>query len=63
MPEDQRKKEIGIVKKLSISIATAQDDMLDEVLKMSDLEDIQNHITELENLMYPILKGDTQCQK
>tara|TARA_R110002051_G_scaffold291546_3_gene355606 strand:+ start:2790 stop:3158 length:369 start_codon:yes stop_codon:yes gene_type:complete len=42
------------LKDASISIATAQDDMLDGVLKMSDLEDIQDHITRLENLIDPV---------
>jgi|TARA_R110001606_G_scaffold376101_1_gene534622 hypothetical protein len=44
----------GALKDASISIATAQDDMLDGVLKMSDLEDIQDHITRLENLLDPV---------
>tara|TARA_B100000686_G_scaffold331654_1_gene395457 strand:- start:607 stop:786 length:180 start_codon:yes stop_codon:yes gene_type:complete len=59
MSKDQRKKEIEIVKELSISIACA----LDETPSTEDLEHIQNHITELESLIDPILKGDTQCQK
>jgi len=42
------------LKDASISIATAQDDMKDGVLKMLDLEDIQDHITRLENLIDPV---------
>ena len=43
------------LKDASISIATAQDDMKDGVLKILDLEDIQDHITRLENLLDPVV--------